>query len=243
MAPFVAADTVISVDEPVFIHNAFRKAPLPAQTSQIPKNAHGTFQPYCPGEMLALSAVEPSLFDKQFGNASLGTDIVIAGVANDRKYSSGSESECSTTDTTDEANSPMRMAAADGPAEAMSPMRMPVADGPAWMPNMAMLGEGNWPTYAPPGYWMQQMQYPTAPPAQAEQAWSQTWLPPLPPAQTADSAGSALHRQGRCKPCAFMYKDGCRSGAECPYCHLCPPGEKQRRKRVMRSMQRNTGSA
>jgi len=220
MAQFVAADTQISVDEPVFIHNAFQKAPLLAQTSQNSKS--GTFQPYCPGEMLARSAVEPSPFDQQFGNASLGSE------ANDRKNSSGSESDCSTTDTTD---------------DAMSPMRMAAADASAWMPNMAMLGEGNWFSYMeqmqPPGYWMQQMQYPTAPPAEVEQAWSQTWVPPAP---TKQSAGSALHRQGRCKPCAFMYKDGCRNGADCPYCHRCPPGEKQRRKRVMRSMQRNTES-
>merc|ERR1719253_676893 len=151
-------------------------------------------------------------------------DTVRVGTADDRKYSSGSESDCSTTDTTDDALSPMRMAAADASA---------------WMPNMAMLEEGNWPAYSPHGYWMQQMQYPTAAPVEVEHAWSQTWMPLAP---TKHSAGSALHRQGRCKPCAFMYKDGCRSGADCPYCHLCPPGEKQRRKRVTRSMQRNTGS-
>lgn len=54
--------------------------------------------------------------------------------------------------------------------------------------------------------------------------------------------GSSAHHLGRCKPCAFLYKDdGCLSGAKCLYCHLCPPGEKQRRKRVMRAMQRNAG--
>lgn len=222
MAAFVATDTQISVDEPVFIHNAFQKATPLAQTSQSSKS--GTFQPYCPGEMLAHSAAEPSSFEQQFGNAPLGTGTVCAKVqANDHRCSSGSESDCSTTDTTD---------------DAMSPMRMAAADASAWMPNMAMLGEGNWPAYSPPGYWMQQMQYPDAS-LQVEQAWSQTWLPPAP---TKHNAGSSLHLQGKCKPCAFMYKDGCRSGADCPYCHLCPPGEKQRRKRVMRSMQRSTGS-
>jgi hypothetical protein len=28
---------------------------------------------------------------------------------------------------------------------------------------------------------------------------------------------------------------------DCKFCHLCPPGEKQRRKRVLRQLQRNVG--
>jgi len=56
------------------------------------------------------------------------------------------------------------------------------------------------------------------------------------------TSGSSRHRQGTCKPCAFAFKpEGCQSGAECKFCHLCPPGEKQRRKRVMRQLQRNLG--
>lgn len=49
--------------------------------------------------------------------------------------------------------------------------------------------------------------------------------------------GSAQHQTGRCKPCAFAWKEGgCQSGTACEFCHLCPPGEKQRRKRVTRRM-------
>lgn len=43
--------------------------------------------------------------------------------------------------------------------------------------------------------------------------------------------GSALHRWGTCKPCAFTYKEGCKSGVECQFCHLCDPGERRRRKK------------
>lgn len=48
---------------------------------------------------------------------------------------------------------------------------------------------------------------------------------------TLRSAGSAGHEAGYCKPCAFIWKDGCKSGANCPFCHLCPPGEIKRRKK------------
>jgi len=53
---------------------------------------------------------------------------------------------------------------------------------------------------------------------------------------------SASHQAGQCKPCAFAWKpEGCQGGPACNFCHLCPPGEKQRRKRVLRQMQRNAG--
>jgi len=47
------------------------------------------------------------------------------------------------------------------------------------------------------------------------------------------SVGSAQHFMGNCKPCAFLWKDenGCQSGANCVFCHMCPPGEKKRRKK------------
>lgn len=54
--------------------------------------------------------------------------------------------------------------------------------------------------------------------------------------------GSAKHHLGQCKPCAFAWKpEGCQSGPECKFCHICPPGEKQRRKRVLRQIQRSVG--
>lgn len=51
------------------------------------------------------------------------------------------------------------------------------------------------------------------------------------------SEGSALHCKGWCKPCAFLY-EGCQSGQNCKFCHLCPPGELKRRKRVRRAESR-----
>jgi len=48
------------------------------------------------------------------------------------------------------------------------------------------------------------------------------------------SVGSSQHDIGRCKPCAFLHTKGCNSGPSCLFCHLCPPMEKQRRKRMSR---------
>lgn len=47
------------------------------------------------------------------------------------------------------------------------------------------------------------------------------------------SLGSKDHGTGRCRPCGFLYKDanGCQNGADCPFCHMCPPGEIKRRKK------------
>mmetsp|Transcript_37513 Transcript_37513/g.100523 ORF Transcript_37513/g.100523 Transcript_37513/m.100523 type:complete len:384 (+) Transcript_37513:93-1244(+) len=45
------------------------------------------------------------------------------------------------------------------------------------------------------------------------------------------TVGSAGHRIGKCKPCAFLYKKGCLNGTACPFCHLCEEGEKQRRQK------------
>jgi len=58
------------------------------------------------------------------------------------------------------------------------------------------------------------------------------------------SLGSAQHSYGTCKPCAFLWKDasGCQSGTNCEFCHLCPAGEKKRRKKdklATRKMVRN----
>jgi hypothetical protein len=43
------------------------------------------------------------------------------------------------------------------------------------------------------------------------------------------SVGSTGHHFGRCKPCAFFWKDGCKDGKACQFCHTCPPHEKKRR--------------
>jgi len=52
----------------------------------------------------------------------------------------------------------------------------------------------------------------------------------------AQSIGGQLHYMGRCKPCAFFHTKGCNSGEGCHFCHLCPPMEKQRRKRMLRQL-------
>lgn len=53
--------------------------------------------------------------------------------------------------------------------------------------------------------------------------------------RTSCSTGSALHFQGKCKPCAFFWKVvGCKYGSECQFCHLCDPDERKRRNREKR---------
>jgi len=52
------------------------------------------------------------------------------------------------------------------------------------------------------------------------------------------SRGSRSHQSGCCKPCAFFWKDGCKNGQDCQYCHLCPPGELKRRKKARAMMLR-----
>jgi len=51
-----------------------------------------------------------------------------------------------------------------------------------------------------------------------------------------DNFGSVTeaHTLGMCKPCAYFIvkKDGCRQGAECPFCHLCPKGELKKRRKA-----------
>eukprot|EP00931_Biecheleriopsis_adriatica_P062650 TRINITY_DN377_c0_g1_i8.p1 TRINITY_DN377_c0_g1~~TRINITY_DN377_c0_g1_i8.p1 ORF type:complete len:390 (+),score=95.41 TRINITY_DN377_c0_g1_i8:72-1241(+) len=46
------------------------------------------------------------------------------------------------------------------------------------------------------------------------------------------SVGSAEHASGQCRPCAFFWKPGgCENGKDCLHCHLCAPGELQRKKK------------
>lgn len=56
-------------------------------------------------------------------------------------------------------------------------------------------------------------------------------VPAADAAEALPSRGSALHRYGACRPCAFIHREGCRSGSECQFCHLCDPGERKARKK------------
>lgn len=56
------------------------------------------------------------------------------------------------------------------------------------------------------------------------------------------SKGSALHKIGSCKPCAFYCQGGpaaCKNGTDCSFCHLCESGEKKRRKKDKLVMRRD----
>lgn len=71
-----------------------------------------------------------------------------------------------------------------------------------------------------------------------------TAAPPSPPAGPAPgsselpSMGSGGHTAGQCKPCAFLYTKGCENGLMCQFCHLCEPGEKNRRKKEKLELRR-----
>uniref|UniRef100_A0A6U6NB54 C3H1-type domain-containing protein n=1 Tax=Zooxanthella nutricula TaxID=1333877 RepID=A0A6U6NB54_9DINO len=52
------------------------------------------------------------------------------------------------------------------------------------------------------------------------------------------SVGSVGHSAGWCKPCAFIFKEGCNDGAECKFCHLCEPGTKKLRKKAKKAIRR-----
>jgi len=76
---------------------------------------------------------------------------------------------------------------------------------------------------------------PTAVPALQESTGSGRPLGP----DELPSRGSALHRYGACKPCAFIYREGCMGGVDCQFCHLCEPGERQARKKERLAMKRD----
>jgi len=54
------------------------------------------------------------------------------------------------------------------------------------------------------------------------------------------SRGSALHAWRACKPCAFVFQEGCQNKELCDFCHLCEPGERKRRKKERRIQKRES---
>lgn len=77
---------------------------------------------------------------------------------------------------------------------------------------------------------------PTAPQSRITQGSAvEPFMPGLVTSAPLPSIGSAGHEQRKCKPCAFINMDrGCQSGADCTFCHLCPPGEKKVRSKDRR---------
>lgn len=67
------------------------------------------------------------------------------------------------------------------------------------------------------------------------QAWLSCGAETACPAEGAHpSVGSEGHDAKLCKPCAFFHTKGCTSGESCLFCHVCPPHEKQDRKKLRR---------
>lgn len=60
--------------------------------------------------------------------------------------------------------------------------------------------------------------------------------PPRLGSEELPSVGSLGHHIRRCKPCAFMTRQGCTSGEQCKFCHLCGAGEKKRRRKEKRAL-------
>merc|ERR1719428_822217 len=52
------------------------------------------------------------------------------------------------------------------------------------------------------------------------------------------SVGSSGHHFGRCKPCAFFWKSGCKDGQACQFCHSCPGDEKKKRTKQKQAWRR-----
>lgn len=79
------------------------------------------------------------------------------------------------------------------------------------------------------------------PPSGVAQAWlSCATEPASATAGAHPSIGSEGHDSKLCKPCAFYHTKGCTSGKSCLFCHICPPHEKQDRKRLRRRQCQNT---
>jgi hypothetical protein len=53
------------------------------------------------------------------------------------------------------------------------------------------------------------------------------------------SLGSTGHHHGVCNPCGFAHHTGgCSAGVDCKFCHLCPPGTIEQRRKMKRKLVR-----
>lgn len=65
--------------------------------------------------------------------------------------------------------------------------------------------------------------------------------PSRPGAPACPSVGSLGHHYGLCKPCDFVHRGFCRTGADCKFCHLCGVGASRQRKIQKRKFLRALG--
>jgi len=77
-----------------------------------------------------------------------------------------------------------------------------------------------------------------APVAALEIRLSEAIAPPELGGPQLPSIGSMLHHQGGCRPCTFFHTRGCENKVDCKFCHLCGPGEKKKRLKVLKHVQR-----
>lgn len=59
-----------------------------------------------------------------------------------------------------------------------------------------------------------------------------------PVCEALPSLGSAAHRAGQCKPCAFFDTSGCENGAACRFCHLCDAETRRQRRKDKKESRR-----
>lgn len=69
--------------------------------------------------------------------------------------------------------------------------------------------------------------------AEAELPWYEVLLQSYLGTSVLPTIGSKDHMLGVCKPCAFVHREeGCKSGVQCKFCHLCEPGVRKQRKKA-----------
>merc|ERR1712139_571498 len=78
-----------------------------------------------------------------------------------------------------------------------------------------------------------------APEAPAVIRLSEAIAPPELGSAQLPSIGSLLHHKGGCRPCTFFHTRGCENKEDCQFCHLCGPGEKKKRLKLLKRAQRD----
>jgi len=182
--------------------------------------------PYRPGELLARSAAYGSNAPLTMYQAG-AEKVDVVGVPPSTGNEQDAASECSTVDTLQRQRSTLSPAPEiatpaplerrqDAPDSADSALiSLPLTPAPE-LPSL--------PSFSAEKKQLPVLMTPEKQPIQL-----------APETEQLPSIGSAGHRLGQCKPCAFMHTKGCSSGADCQFCHICEPGEKQRRQKEKRA--------